>query len=76
VPALRPSSTKGNLKTWTITPGPQGWEGWVTLICQSCFNPAPVHHQNWLNESEYGTRPCTYCFKTAKIPEENDVPDA
>ena len=24
--------------------------------------------KSWKNSSEYGTRPCPYCFKTAKIP--------
>jgi hypothetical protein len=47
-------------------------EGDALITCPRCGNSAVVHLATWLTGNQGGTRPCTYCFKTAKIPE--DVP--
>jgi transcription elongation factor Elf1 len=39
----------------------------LLITCPRCDHEGIVSLA-WKNSSEYGTRPCTYCFKTAKIP--------
>lgn len=43
----------------------------LQLTCPRCEHESIVSLA-WRNSSEYGTRPCTYCFRTFKIPRKRD----
>ena len=54
----------GSLPTWLVGVAPS--RPGMRIICPRCERVALVD-PSW-PRGGYATRPCTYCFKTAKIP--------
>jgi hypothetical protein len=47
----------------------------IVITCPRCDGEAEVDYERWATSSTFVTRPCTYCFKTNRIPEEFDGTD-
>jgi hypothetical protein len=58
---------KSRLPDWMVRPVKRGRRELVGLICPHCGGRTLVA-KSWFDSSDYNTRPCTYCFKTAWIP--------
>lgn len=58
---------KGSLKMWRIGVWMMD-DGLARITCPNCEQEAVVNGTAWRDASTYKTRPCTYCFKTAKVP--------
>lgn len=55
------------LPEWEVRPSRKLVPDWLWLICPNCGGRAIVP-PDWGVEG-YASRPCTHCFKAARIPE-------
>lgn len=66
------------VRTNSETPGVAGMPEWqvepnefdpdvIVITCPSCEEQADVV-RDWLTCNDHKTRPCTYCFRCARVP--------
>jgi hypothetical protein len=58
-----------SLRPWKVEGA--GRPGWIRITCGWCHKVSYVKRGAWLHDRgnrKYIGRPCTYCFKTGRIP--------